>query len=92
MVATEITNYLKATDRMAKTIVFCATEDAAERMRVALTKLNADMCAEDPDYVVRITGSDDYGKSKLDYFISVSKPNRCNNHYSYDSKDVFCCV
>ena len=72
MVATEITNYLKATDRMAKTIVFCATEDAAERMRVALTKLNADMCAEDPDYVVRITGSDDYGKSKLDYFISVS--------------------
>lgn len=72
MVATEITNYLKATDRMAKTIVFCATEDAAERMRVALTKLNADMCAEDPDYIVRITGSDDYGKSKLDYFISVS--------------------
>lgn len=72
MVATEITNYLKATDRMAKTIVFCATEDAAERMRIALTKLNADMCAEDPDYVVRITGSDDYGKSKLDYFISVS--------------------
>lgn len=72
MVATEITNYLKATDRMAKTIVFCATEDAAERMRVALTKLNADMCAENPDYIVRITGSDDYGKSKLDYFISVS--------------------
>lgn len=72
MVATEITNYLKATDRMAKTIVFCATEDAAERMRVALTKLNADMCAEDPDYIVRITGSDDYGKSKLKYFISVS--------------------
>lgn len=72
MVATEITNYLKATDRMAKTIVFCATEDAAERMRVALTKLNADICAENPDYIVRITGSDDYGKSKLDYFISVS--------------------
>ncbi len=72
MVANEITNYLKATDRMAKTIVFCATEDAAERMRVALTKLNADLCAENSDYIVRITGSDDYGKSKLDYFISVS--------------------
>ena len=41
-------------------------------MRVALTNLNADMCAKNPDYVVRITGSDDYGKSKLDYFISVS--------------------
>ena len=73
-VALEITNYLISTDRMQKTIVFCATEDAAERMRVALTNCNADMCAKNPDYVVRITGSDDYGKSKLDYFISVSSP------------------
>ena len=73
-VALEITNYLVSTDRMQKTIVFCATEDAAERMRIALTNLNADMCAQNPDYVVRITGSDDYGKSKLDYFISVGSP------------------
>ncbi|WP_370770370.1 EcoAI/FtnUII family type I restriction enzme subunit R [Ruminococcus callidus] len=73
-VAREITNYLISTDRMQKTIVFCATEDAAERMRIALTNLNADMCAKNPDYVVRITGSDDYGKKKLDYFISVSSP------------------
>ena len=71
-VAAEITRYLKSTDRMQKTIVFCATEDAAERMRVALTNLNSDMCGINPDYVVRITGSDVYGKSKLDYFISVS--------------------
>ncbi len=73
-VAGEITNYLKATDRMQKTIVFCATEDAAERMRQALVNLNSDMVKENPDYVVRITGSDVYGKSKLDYFISVSAP------------------
>ncbi len=71
-VAQEITNYLKATDRMAKTIVFCATEDAAERMRSALVNLNSDMVKKNPDYVVRITGSDEYGKAKLDYFISVS--------------------
>ena len=71
-VANEITEYLKSTGRMQKTIVFCATEDAAERMRIALVNLNADMVAENPDYVVRITGSDVYGKSKLDYFISVS--------------------
>ena len=70
-VAVEITNYLKSTDRMAKTIVFCATEDAAERMRVALVNQNSDMVQKNPDYVVRITGSDTYGKSKLDYFISV---------------------
>ena len=72
-VASEITKYLKATDRMAKTIVFCPTEEAAERMRIALVDHNADMVKENPDYCVRITGSDDYGKSKLDYFISVSE-------------------
>ena len=70
-VVQEITNYLKSTDRMQKTIVFCATEDAAERMRIALTNLNADMCAKDPDYIVRITGSDEYGKKKIKNFISV---------------------
>lgn len=71
-VALEVTNYLKATDRMQKTIVFCATEEHAERMRVALNNLNKDMVQKNLDYVVRITGSDTYGKSKLDYFISVS--------------------
>ena len=57
---------------MQKTIVFCPTEDAAERMRIALINLNSDLVKENPDYCVRITGSDDYGKGKLDYFISVS--------------------
>ncbi len=71
-VATEITAYLKATDRMSKTIVFCSTEEAALRMRDMLAELNADMMQKNPDYVVRITGSDDTGKSKLKYFISVS--------------------
>ena len=72
-VALEITNYLISTDRMQKTIVFCATEDAAERMRVALVNFNADMVAKNPDYIVRITGSDVYGKSKLKQFISVGE-------------------
>lgn len=71
-VAQEITSYLKQTDRMSKTIVFCANEDHAERMRSALTNCNADMMQANPDYVVRITGSDDYGKKKLKEFISVS--------------------
>lgn len=71
-VAAKITEYLKKTDRMSKTIVFCAKEDHAERMRIALSNLNNDICKEHPDYVVRITGSDEYGKSKLDYFISTS--------------------
>lgn len=71
-VAHEISSYLKSTDPMAKTIVFCADEDHAERMRVALVNENSEMCQKYPDYVVRITGSDAYGQSKLDYFISVS--------------------
>lgn len=79
-VAREITKFLKETDRMSKTIVFCPTEDAADRMRVALNNLNTDMVLKDKQgqvkeqYVVRITGSDKYGKDKLDYFISVSQP------------------
>ena len=73
-VAREITEYLKSTDRMQKTIIFCASEDHAERMRIALINHNSDMVKESPDYCVRITGSDVYGKSKLDYFISVSEP------------------
>lgn len=71
-VAHEVSNYLKAIDPMAKTIVFCADEDHAERMRIALVNENAEMCKKYPDYVVRITGSDTYGQSKLDYFISVA--------------------
>lgn len=74
-VAREITEYLKSTgDRMQKTIVFCTTEEHAGRMRDALAALNDDMMQQNPDYVVRITGSDTYGKKKLDYFISVSSP------------------
>lgn len=71
-VARRITAHLKTHDRMAKTIVFCPTEDAAERMRQELAIQNADMMKKYPNYVVRITSSDKYGKSLLDYFISTS--------------------
>lgn len=71
-VARQITDYLEATGPYQKTIVFCETEAAAERMRAALAKANPSRMRENPDYVVRITGSDDYGKKKLQYFISVS--------------------
>lgn len=71
-VARQITDYLEATGPYQKTIVFCETEAAAERMRAALAKANPSRMRKNPDYVVRITGSDDYGKKKLQYFISVS--------------------
>ena len=72
-VAQEITRYLKSTDRMARTIVFCATEDAALRMRDMLAQLNQDMVKKNPDYVVRITGSDEIGKGKIKQFSSVTQ-------------------
>lgn len=58
---------------MARTIVFCTTEDAALRMRDMLADLNRDMVKKNPDYVVRITGSDEIGKGKIKQFSSVTQ-------------------
>jgi type I restriction enzyme, R subunit len=73
-VATRITEYLKATDRYAKTIVFCEDIDHAARMRQALSNANADICATHPKYVVQITGDNPEGKRELDNFIDPEKP------------------
>lgn len=73
-VAAEITRYLKSGNhRMDKTIVFCATEEAAGRMREALNNLNSDITKDHPDYVVRITGNDTVGKNKIKQFTSVNQ-------------------
>lgn len=69
LVAKKITEYLKSTNRYAKTIVFCVDIDHAERMRQALVSLNADLMAVDHRYIMRITGDNDEGKKQLDYFI-----------------------
>ncbi len=69
LVAEKITEYLKNTDRLAKTIVFCVDIDHAERMRQALVNLNSDLCADNNKYVMRITGDNDEGKKQLDNFI-----------------------
>ena len=68
-VAKRITKFLKDNDRFAKTIVFCVDIDHAERMRQALVNENADLVAENPKYVMRITGDNAEGKAQLDYFI-----------------------
>jgi type I restriction enzyme R subunit len=69
LVAAKITEFLKATDRFAKTIVFCENIDHAERMRQALVNANPDLAAANPKYVMRITGDNDEGKAQLDNFI-----------------------
>src|SRR3546814_20936930 len=43
LVASKITEFLKATNRFDKTIVFCEDTEHAERMRQALANANADL-------------------------------------------------
>jgi type I restriction enzyme R subunit len=69
LVARKISEFLKATDRYAKTIVFCEDRDHAERMRQALVNENGDLCAENSKYVMKITGDDKEGKAELENFI-----------------------
>lgn len=69
LVAAKITEFLKATDRYGKTIVFCENIDHAERMRQALVNANSDLTAGNSKYVMRITGDNDEGKAQLDNFI-----------------------
>jgi type I restriction enzyme R subunit len=69
LVAKKVTEFLRETDRYAKTIVFCEDIDHAERMRQALVNENADLCAENRKYVMRITGDEQEGKAELDNFI-----------------------
>lgn len=72
-VAQVITEYLKRTDPMAKTIVFCNDIDHAERMRQALVNLNPEQVAKNDKYVMKITGDDDIGKAQLEHFINPKK-------------------
>lgn len=69
LVAAKVTEFLRATDRFAKTIVFCENIDHAERMRQALVNANPDLAAANSRYVMRITGDNDEGKAQLDNFI-----------------------
>jgi len=69
IVAAKVTEFLKATDRFAKTIIFCENIDHAERMRQALVNANPDLAAANSKYVMRITGDNDEGKAQLDNFI-----------------------
>jgi type I restriction enzyme R subunit len=69
-VAKRISDFLRSTNRFDKTIVFCVDIPHAEFMRQALVNENNDLCAENPKYVMRITGDNTEGKAQLDYFIA----------------------
>ncbi len=74
LVARTITDYLKRTNPMDKTIVFCNGIDHAERMRRALVNLNPEQVKKNDKYVMKITGDDEIGKAQLDNFINPKKP------------------
>lgn len=73
LVARTITDYLKRTNPMDKTIVFCNDIDHAERMRSALVNLNPEQVKKNDKYVMKITGDDEIGKAQLDNFINPKK-------------------
>ena len=68
-IARNLTDFMKKTDRFAKTIVFCVDQEHADDMRAALNNLNADLVQQYPDYVCRITSDEgSVGKGLLSKF------------------------
>ena len=63
VVAAKVTEFLKATDRFSKTIIFCENIEHAERMRQAMVNANPDLAAANSKYVMRITGDNDEGNA-----------------------------
>ena len=73
MVAKRITDFMKTNDmRYAKTIVFCEDIPHCQEMVRLLENENADLVAEDPRYIMQITGDNQVGKEQLDNFIDPS--------------------
>lgn len=72
LVAKTVSDYLKRHNcRMDKSIFFCVDQEHADRMRRALVNENADLCAKDDRYVMRITANDEAGVKQLDNFRNV---------------------
>src|SRR5437667_2769272 len=71
-IAKHLTDFLKKTDRFAKTIVFCVDQEHASEMRTALNNLNADLAQQFPDYVCRVTSDEgDIGRGHMQRFQDV---------------------
>jgi type I restriction enzyme R subunit len=67
--AQHLTEYLRSTDRFAKTVVFCVNQEHADQMRRALHNANSDLTRQHPDYVVRIVSDEgEVGRSHLSRF------------------------
>lgn len=73
-IAKHLTDFLKAHDRFAKTIVFCVDQEHAAEMRQELVNLNSDLVQQFPNYVCRVTSNEgDIGKGHLSDFQDLEK-------------------
>lgn len=73
-IAKHLTDFLRSTDRMAKTIVFCVDQEHADEMRRALVNLNSDLVRQYPDYGCRVTSDEgDLGRGHLDRFMDIER-------------------
>lgn len=71
-IARHLTEFLKKTDRFAKTIVFCVDQEHADEMRRCIANLNTDLVQQHPDYVCRVTADEgDIGRGHLGRFQDV---------------------
>jgi type I restriction enzyme R subunit len=68
-IATHLAEFMRNTDRFAKTMVFCVDQEHADEMRRALNNLNSDLVQQYPDYVCRVTADEgDIGIGHLSKF------------------------
>jgi type I restriction enzyme R subunit len=71
-IAQHVTDFLRSSDRYAKTIVFCVDELHVKAMIKELRNLNSDITKINPDYITRITSdAGDVGKGHLYRFKDV---------------------
>jgi len=67
--ARHLSEFMRRTDRFAKTIVFCVNQEHADEMRRLLNNLNADLVQKHPDYVARVVSEEGkVGKGHLSRF------------------------
>lgn len=71
-IARHLAEFMRTSDRFAKTIVFCVDQEHANEMRSALSNLNSDLVVQHPDYVCRVTSNEgDIGRGHLGRFQDV---------------------
>lgn len=74
-IAKHLSDFLKSTDRFAKTLVFCVDQEHAAEMRQELINLNSDLVKQYPDYVCRVTSDEgSIGLGHLSDFQDIDHP------------------